>query len=316
VYWESPIVADALGKLARLRPDAVVANDLETLPVALDIAGGAPVIFDAHEYAPREFEDRFLFRVLQQPYRANLVARYVPRAAAMTTVCDAIASAYAADVGDVRSEIITNAAAYAELTPSPVGDRVVRMVHHGIASPSRRIENMIRLMDHLDDRFRLDLMLMTPSPRYADRLREMAADDSRIHFRPPVPMLEIPRATNEYDIGLFLLEPTNFNYLHALPNKLFEFVQARLAVAIGPSPEMARVVREWDLGIVADDYDPRTLARQLRTVSPDQLRAFKARAHVAARELCAERNAERLRAVVARAIGAPNRAERPKRALA
>jgi hypothetical protein len=316
VYWESPIVADALGKLARLRPDAVVANDLETLPVALRIAAGAPVIFDAHEYAPREFEDRFLFRVLQQPYRANLVARYVPRAAAMTTVCDAIASAYAADVGGVRSEIITNAAAYAELTPSPVDDRVVRMIHHGIASPSRRIENMIRLMDHLDDRFRLDLMLMTPSPRYAGRLRRMAADDPRIRFRAPVSMLEIPRATNEYDIGLFLLEPTNFNYRHALPNKLFEFVQARLAVAIGPSPEMARVVREWELGIVADDYNPRTLARQLRTVSPDQLRAFKARSNAAARNLCAERNGERLRALIARAIGAPNRAERPKRLLA
>jgi len=41
--------------------------------------------------------------------------------------------------------------------------------------------------------------------------------------------------------------------LHALSDKLFEFIQACLADAIGPSPEMARIIHEDSCGIVADD---------------------------------------------------------------
>ena len=55
-------------------------------------------------------------------------------------------------------------------------------------------------------------------------------------------MHEIVDTIAEYDIGLFILSPINFNYYHALPNKLFEFIQARLAIAVSPSPEMARIV--------------------------------------------------------------------------
>ena len=45
-----------------------------------------------------------------------------------------------------------------------------------------------------------------------------------------------------------------------MPNKFFEYIQARIVPAIGPSPEMARIAREWDCGIVADDYTPEALA--------------------------------------------------------
>ena len=40
------------------------------------------------------------------------------------------------------------------------------MVHHGGASPSRRLETMIEAMDQLDDRFRLDFMLLPSVPKY------------------------------------------------------------------------------------------------------------------------------------------------------
>lgn len=80
----------------------------------------------------------------------------------------------------------------------------------------------------------------------------------------PVPMHRIVSFASTYDIGVFLLPPTNFNYRNALPNKLFEFIQARLAVAIGPSPQMAAVVREWNCGIVSDDFTPASLGENLQ----------------------------------------------------
>jgi hypothetical protein len=107
-------------------------------------------------------------------------------------------------------------------------------------------------------------------------------------------MARLPEETRDYEIGMFLLEPTNFNYLHALPNKFFEFIQARLAIAIGPSPEMARLVKEHDLGVVAQDFKPQSLANALRVLTPEKVAQFKQNAHRAADVLCWEHERTKL----------------------
>jgi hypothetical protein len=90
---------------------------------------------------------------------------------------------------------------------------------------------------------------------------------------------------NQCDVGHFLLSPVNFNHEHALPNKFFEFIQARLAVAIGPSPEMARIVNEYSLGVIADSFEPKALAAALYQLADESIRGYKRAAGRAAREL-------------------------------
>ena len=131
----------------------------------------------------------------------------------------------------------------------------------------------------------------------AARLKALAAGNPRIAFRDPVAPLRIVPESTHYDIGLFLLEPVNFNYEHALPNKIFEFIQARLAVAIGPSPEMARLVRRYDCGVVAPSFEPRAMAAALNALTPAEIDRLKANAHRAAKVHHAAENAARLRAI-------------------
>jgi hypothetical protein len=88
----------------------------------------------------------------------------------------------------------------------------------------------------------------------------------------------------------------------ALPNKLFEFIQARLAIAVGPSPEMAAIVREHACGVVADDFTPRALADVLAGVTREQIATFKAGANGAAQLLNAEQNQEIVLRLVSRAL--------------
>ena len=107
----------------------------------------------------------------------------------------------------------------------------------------------------------------------------------------------IPHA-NRYDIGLILYPPSNFNMLHALPNKFFEFIQARLALALGPSAEMAPIAQRYGCGIVAPSFEPSSLAQALNRITRDQLVQLKRSAHHAARHLCYEQNADRLTAIV------------------
>jgi hypothetical protein len=285
--WNRPEVQSGLALLANRQFDLVIANDVASLPLALKVAGHAPVLADAHEYSPKEFDDVLLWRLLFGRYLHYLCRTYLPQASAMTTVCTGIANAYRDSYG-VPSEVIYNAPEFVDQRPSEVVPRRVRMVHHGAAIRSRHLEVMIDLMDFLDDRYTLDFMLVQTDPQYVSELRRHASRNGRIRFVDPVQMENISHRLNEYDMGLFLLPPSNFNYLYALPNKLFEFIQARLAVAVGPSPEMARIVDAYSLGIVAKSFAPRDMATALLAVTEDQLQTFKSSTETAAKQLSFE----------------------------
>ena len=97
---------------------------------------------------------------------------------------------------------------------------------------------------------------------------------------------------SDYDVGLYSLPPYSFNARYALPNKFFDFIQARLCVAIGPSPEMKRIVEQYVCGVVAKDFTAETLAETLRALDRQKVEFCRQAADVAAAALCYERSAE------------------------
>lgn len=299
-YWSQAHVAAARERLRDVYADVVVANDIDALPVALEAAKGAPVLLDAHEYSPREY-DTLRWKLLKRRYTERLFRAGLPRIAGMMTVAAGIADEYRRNFG-VEPVVVHNAPPYHELSPQPARPGTIRMIHHGNAMPARRIENMLEVMRALDERFTLDLMLIPADPAYYASLKQAAAGDQRVRFLEPVPMRELVTFSNAYDIGLYLLEPSSFNNLHALPNKFFEFVQSRLALAIGPSPEMAALVERHGLGLVARDFLPLSLARALSALDAVRINEMKARAHAAARELSFERSEEALLGLVRKVI--------------
>lgn len=297
-YWTSPGVREAYARLQGLEFDVIIANDIVTAPLALRLAGSrAKVYLDAHEYEPRHWDNRWTFNFFYAPYWHYICAQYLPAIQYMTTVCEGIAAEYARNYG-VKCDVIVNAPEYEELEPSEPTDARIRMIHHGRLHRSREIESMMELTNLLDSRFSLDLMVVNKDPRYMKRIQRVADRYPRVQFVDPVPMLDIARTINEYDIGLFMLSPAAFSYRMALPNKIFEFIQARLAVAIWPSPEMKRLVEEEGVGVVADDFSVASMARILNAISQQDVRCFKAKTAAAARKYNASKNAVKLRKIV------------------
>lgn len=298
-YWNEPRVR-LLRSMARREghPSLVLANDIETLPVALRRAIPSPVVLDAHEFSPGQFADRRSAKWLMLPLKRHLCQGYIHKATAMMTVAPGIAREYGRLYG-VKPTVVSNAPAYEPLDPSPVDSHRIRMIHHGAAQPARKIEAMIDVMSLTDDRFVLDLMLVPSDRRYYKRIAASVASLSNVRLVRPVPMDNIVSTLNQYDLGLYLLQPYSFNGLHALPNKFFEFVQARLAVAIGPSPEMAYYVKRYDIGMVSSDFTPQRLADLLNRVTRSQIVRWKQSASVVARDINADSNARLIRTVVA-----------------
>lgn len=289
------------------RFDVIVANDIETLPLAFAFPGNPKVVFDAHEYAPRHFEDKRSWRIFFQAFNTWLCKKYIPKTAAMMTVGKGLAREYEKNF-KVRPFVITNANNYHELEPSNVLTDRIRLVHHGIATPSRKLELMIQLVSLLDSRYTLDLMLLTPgfasqkTKQYLNILKVMAAQEPRVRIVPPVSSSEVVRTIHQYDMGVFLLPPVNFNYENTLPNKLFDFIQARLGIAIGPTPEMATIVNDYNIGVVSERFTPESLAIKLNQLTTEQVMQFKRNATRAAKELNAEVNAEQINSLVSKAL--------------
>lgn len=213
----------------------------------------------------------------------------------MITVGSGLAKEYATHY-PVKPIVVTNANYFANLSPTPVDGKKIRLIHHGAANPSRQLEIMIEMMEFLDNRFTLDLMLLTPTiankktRSYLSTLKDSIKNNSRITIVPPVKSSGVVNFIHPYDIGVFLLPPINFNYANTLPNKLFDFIQARLAIAIGPTPEMANIVNTYKLGVVADDFTSLSLAKKINSLTTEEILFFKNQSDKCAKELSAEKN--------------------------
>lgn len=286
----NPLLSEAYAKLHDGEWDVIVSNDLLGVPIATRLQSRYGVVADLHEYAPRQGENRFVWRTLIGPYFDWILRKEVaPKIAASTSVGQGIIDEYERVYG-FRGDLAINATPWHDLEPLPVGDPI-RLVHSGLPAPARKLEVMIDAVLATRTNVTLDLFLMQNNRAYLDELKQRAGGDPRIVFRDPVPYTELVPTLHGYDVGLSLIAPTTFNLEWCLPNKFFDFVQARLGVIIGPSPEMVRFVERYGFGAVSDDFTAEALTRVLDSLTPELVAEWKAASHAHADELSGERQA-------------------------
>ena len=291
-YWRQlEFPRAAVSQLSKERFDVILANDVNTLPLAFALSqGGCPVLLDAHEYSPGEFSGLAWRLSIGRLYHW-ICESWLSRVSSMSSVCSEIGDLYGAIYGRSADFIVYNVpcALPGHLDLPTSSDGVIRLVHHGSAEPERRLECMVEMFDLLDERFRLDLVLVGHQSSYAQSLLRFGSSSGRMRLLPPFPPSQIVPSLLSYDVGVFLLPPVNYNYRYALPNKLFEFIQASLAVAVGPTPPMRRIVEEERCGVVSSDFSPAALARELNEMTMAQLRSYQANARACRSRYTSER---------------------------
>lgn len=280
----------------------ILVEDLQLLPFAFDFRGDAKILFDAREFYVRQFEDSFGFKTIEAPVRDFLLSKFACQCDRVMTVSDGLRDEYyrlySLDMQVVRSTPPLQNASF-----RPTGEHF-KMVHHGKANKNRCLYNMIEIVRRLNDNYSLDFYLVGSS-RYIDSLRRKALGCGRIRFLPPVQFNQINPMLCNYDIGLCYFEPTTFNLTHCLPNKFFEFIQARLALAVGPSPDMARLVSKYECGFVSPEFTVESMVQTLGKLNSNSIDEAKVNSCKAAAELCYEREAAKLLSICNNLIGMP-----------
>ena len=285
-YWSNAAIAFARNALAGRAFDVVLADDVDTLGIALELSPRGGVHADLHEYSPRQHEELLRFRLFVKPFIEWMCRRFVARASSWSTVSGGLAREYERRFG-FRAEVVTNAAPYVDADPTAVHEPI-RLVHSGAALRNRHLDTLLDGVGSARDAT-LDLYLTPNDTAYLAELREQAeASDGRVRVHDPVPYARLAETLRGYDVGVHVLPPTNFNNRWALPNKIFDYVQARLGVMVGPSPEMAQYVKDYGIGVVTSDFTATALADAVDALSPDQVDAWKRSSDRHARELSSE----------------------------
>lgn len=285
------------------RPLAFHAHDLTTAPIALSAAhaNGAFCICDFHEWMSESVraDGKGGYRPLS-PYvaaiRRWLEIWVIKHASATITVSRSIAEALEAAANkdaspeNLRKISVIRNIPSAHVQPSReypdlramlgVSAEQSLILYQGEVGPLRRLEPVIQALSEAP---RAVLVLRGPGLDYfADHYRQIAQQAGaidRLHLLEPVPSSDVIAATNGADAGLYTVADLCRSFSCALPNKVFEYLYARLPLLCADFPEVRRLVEESGTGMLFNPDDPHDIARAMRALhdDPQQIAAIRQR---------------------------------------
>lgn len=294
--------------MARRRADVVHAHDVNVLPTAWLAArlSGAKLVYDAHEISTGR-EGYASFRTLV----AIIERRLMPQAQGTITTTDARAKFFARAYGVARPIVLQNRPRLqAEQVSTRIRDELKLdqpwpiVLYQGGLQQGRGLERLVRGAALVPNAY----FVFIGGGRLDAGLRALAADlglHERVRFIPTVGLAELPSYTVSADIGVQPIENTCLNHFTTDSNKLFEYVQAGLPIVASDLPEIRRVVRKHDLGVLVPPGEIDALATALRSLVEDEAKRklYARRSRAAAAVLNWEAQESDLLALYTRVLG-------------
>lgn len=262
----------------------VICHDALLLPSIVDNKAFKKVIFDAREFYPGQFEHDWLWKLTFGRLYHWICLNYLHKIDEKITVSGSIAILYEKQYG-AKFSVLPSYPEYHELTIKEMEPGMVHMVHHGVANRNRSIEAMITMVDLLPENYRLDLYLVPIDKRYYRKLCKLTESIGRVTMHHPVQPEDIITTINNYDIGLFVPPPVTVNLNASLPNKFFEYIQARLAIVVSPLDEVSKWVKKYDVGKVSSGFSAEEIADTILQMDEEATMYYKKQSNKHAKEL-------------------------------
>lgn len=261
-------------KLLFTKSSHLYANDLDTLlpNYLISKIKRIPLVYDTHELFTEVPE------LQNHPAKKSIwltLERFIfPRLKHVITVNESIASIYEGKY-KVPIHVVRNVPFKLEtqINNTPLSDNIKQNVFTVIIQGSglnvdRGIEEAILAMKELEN---VQLLLVGNGdliPKAKIMVQEAGLSD-KVLFFDKRPYKELMQFTMFADCGLALDKPTNLNYEYALPNKVFDYIQANTPIICGNLKEIKSLVAKYNIGISLQETTPRLIAEAIRTLQND-----------------------------------------------
>jgi glycosyltransferase involved in cell wall biosynthesis len=146
---------------------------------------------------------------------------------------------------------------------STKGKKII--IYQGALNNGRGLELMIDVIVYLDDHMLITDGNGSINNDLQQRSKNKSAEN-KVHFLGKLLPSELQKITPLADIGLSLEEDLGLNYRYALPNKIFDYIQAEIPILVSDLPEMKQIVIKYKVGEIIKLITPKALASQIQTM--------------------------------------------------
>lgn len=249
------------------RPDVIHAHDMHSLwpGYLLSRRHGIPLIYDCHE----NWYDASPAYPLYRRLTRWTERRFAPRCRAVITVNQSLAERMTQHYGIALPTVLLNVPQLSvDTPPSLVAEgEPLQLLFHGGYLPNRGLEQLVRAMALVKRPVHLTLRGSGESEAPLQRLTQQLGLYDRITFAPPVPMSALTQAASASHAGIIPYSKQVAEF--ALPNKMFEYMAAGLAVIANDLVEFRRVVCGHGIGLVCDAERPEAIAEAIDELAGD-----------------------------------------------
>lgn len=247
-------------KLLWMPCDMIWANDTDTLLACGWVARlrGKKLWMDVHELFPEVPE--LVGRNKVKRVWEWIERKWMPRIDGGCTVCESIAEYYKSLYG-VDLRVVRNVPTHRDYGESYAKSGKM-LLYQGAVNDGRGVDWMIEAMEYLKG---YELMIAGVGDEY-EKMQQLAASKpwhEQIKFKGRLTPDALFELSKQADLGLVLLANKGLSYYYSLPNRIGDFVQAKVPVLATNFPEIRRIVDRYGVGSLVDGHDPKMLAQKV-----------------------------------------------------
>lgn len=249
------------------KKDILLSNDLDSLAAnyLVSVFQNKKLVYDSHELFSEIPE--LVHRPFVKKFWTSLEQLLLPKLKNTYTVCKSIADyyneRYATNFKVVRNLPTLKKIETHKLPFSTEGKKII--IYQGALNIGRGLELMIDAMAYLDNY----ILLIAGSGDIITDLQLRSKNKSvenKVHFLGKLLPSELQKITPLAGIGLSLEEDLGLNYRYALPNKIFDYIQAEIPILVSDLPEMKQIVIKYKVGEIIKSRTPEALSTQINTM--------------------------------------------------
>lgn len=179
-------------------------------------------------------------------------------------------------------------------SPKKITDNNPKIIlYQGAINFSRGIDKMIEAMQLIEG---AEFHIAGRGPmtdEYKDLVRKLNLEN-KVKFLGNLHPDELRTITEKADVGLSIEENKGLSYYYSLPNKISDYIQARVPVVVSKFPEMQKIVEKYQVGEFISSHEPKHLAEKVNLVLEKGRSSYLPQLEIAANELCWENEAPKI----------------------
>ena len=246
------------------KKNILLSNDLDTLlpNYLISIIQRKKMVYDSHELFPEIPE--LIHKPFVKKCWSYLESWILPNLKNSYTVCESIADFYSKKYNSNFNTIVNlpnEKKIQKGSFPFPTDGKKI-ILYQGAINLGRGLELIIETMQHIDNCL---LIIFGNGDIFSDlKLKVTKSNlENKIHFLGKVTPKELHILTPLANLGISIEEDLGLNYRYALPNKIFDYIQAEVPILVSDLPEMKKIVLDYNVGEIIKNRVPKKLAKQI-----------------------------------------------------